>query len=126
MSNPFATPCLYFVFTRRFRVSPPFLSYLQPGKPILLAGQGNSADFSSFRAAQKSPLARRLFKIEGVTGVFFGPDFVTVTIGEAEGASWAIVRPDVFSALQEHFGSGEQAVSEQAPVSDTAIQPEVP
>jgi hypothetical protein len=89
----------------------------------LEAGQGTSADFGSFRAAQNSPLARRLFKIEGVTGVFFGTEFVTVTV--AEGTDWSVTRPDVFSSLQEHYASGEPAVSEAMIASDTAILPTV-
>jgi hypothetical protein len=58
--------------------NPQSLKFL-PGKPVMTEGQ-NSLDFGSFRTAQKSPLARRLFQIEGVSGVFFGQDFVTVTI----------------------------------------------
>jgi hypothetical protein len=85
--------------------------------------KGGSADFSSFRNAQKSPLARRLFKIDGVTGVFFGSEFVTVTISDE--AEWSIVRPDVFSAIQDHYASGEPAVTEEVVASDTAILPEV-
>jgi hypothetical protein len=94
----------------------------QPGKPVLAQGQGN-VDFSSFRTAQKSPLARRLFKIDGVSGVFFGQDFVTVTISENN--EWSIVRPDVFSAIQDHYASGEPVLTEEIVSSDTAILPEV-
>lgn len=89
---------------------------------MLNPGQGN-VDFSSFRAAQKSPLARRLFTIDGVTGVFFGQDFVTVTI--SENGEWSIIRPDVFSAIQDHYVSGEPVLTGEIVASDTAILPEV-
>ncbi len=95
--------------------------HTQPGKPLLAEGQ-NSIDFGSFRAAQKSPLARRLFQIEGVSGVFFGQDFVTVTISDT--AEWSIVRPDVFSAVQEHYASGDPLLIDAPAKSDTAILPE--
>ena len=47
-----------------------------PGVPVLGSG---TADFSNLLEARRSPLARQLFKIEGVKGVFFGPNFITVT-----------------------------------------------
>ena len=47
-----------------------------PGVSVLGTG---TADFSNQLEARRSPLARQLFKIDGVKGVFFGPDFITVT-----------------------------------------------
>ena len=47
-----------------------------PGVSILTTG---TVDFPSPLAARSSPLARQLFRIEGVKGVFFGSDFITVT-----------------------------------------------
>ena len=54
-----------------------------------------------------SPLAKRLFAIEGVTGVFYGSDFVTVT--KAEDQVWSMLKPEVFAAIMEHFTSGVPA-----------------
>ena len=51
-----------------------------------------------------SPLAKRLFAIEGVTGVFYGSDFVTVT--KAEDQVWSMLKPEIFAAIMEHFTSG--------------------
>ena len=49
----------------------------KPGKPV----SSISLEYTSKRSAMVSPLAKQLFAIEGVTSVFFGPDFVTITKG---------------------------------------------
>jgi Fe-S cluster biogenesis protein NfuA len=72
-----------------------------PGVTVLADG---SADFPDASAAGESPLARRLFAIEGVEGVFFGADFVTVTKG---GAEWDHLKPAILGAIMEHFASGQ-------------------
>ena len=72
-----------------------------PGVTVL--GEG-AADFPDAGSAAPSPLARRLFAIDGVEGVFLGGDFVTVTKGAAE---WDHLKPAVLGALMEHFQSGQ-------------------
>ena len=59
--------------------NPATLKFL-PGQTVLDAG---TADFPTVEAADNSPLATRVFAVEGVTGVFFGTDFVTVTKEDA-------------------------------------------
>ncbi len=76
-----------------------------PGQAVLEAG---TADFPSAEAAQKSPLARRIFAVEGVTGVFLGADFVTVT--KVDGVEWAHLKPAILGAVMEHFQSGQSAL----------------
>ena len=66
--------------------NPATLKFL-PGQPVMPSG---SADFPSREGAEASPLAERLFAVEGVTGVFLGPDFVTVTKGDVD---WAHIKP---------------------------------
>ena len=66
--------------------------------------QSGSASFDSPREGLASPLAKRLFGIDGVSGVFFGSDFITVTKGED--APWNTLKPEVFAAIMEHFTSG--------------------
>ena len=51
-----------------------------------------------------SPLARKLFGIDGVTLVFFGADFVTVT--KSDDYEWQVLKPDIFAAIMDHFTSG--------------------
>ena len=62
--------------------NPATLKFL-PGQTVLEMG---TADFPAPEAASASPLATRLFAVEGVTGVFFGTDFVTIT--KADGIEW--------------------------------------
>jgi hypothetical protein len=52
----------------------------------------------------KSPLAKALFRIDGVSAVFFGPDFVTVTKASDE-LSWGEMKPEIFSAMMDFFAS---------------------
>ncbi len=80
--------------------NPATLKFL-PGQTVLELG---TADFPSVEAAQKSPLARRIFAAGGVTGVFFGTDFVTVT--KAEATVWDHVKPAILGAIMEHYQSG--------------------
>lgn len=80
--------------------NPATLKFL-PGRTVLDEG---AADFPDRAAAAASPLAQRLFAIDGVEGVFLGTDFVTVTRGEAE---WAHLKPAILGAIMEHFASGQ-------------------
>lgn len=80
--------------------NPESLKFL-PGKPVLEEG---SAEFRSFRDAQASPLAKRLFQIDGVKSVFFAQDFVTVTKDEA--VAWSVVKPHVFSHIMDFYAEG--------------------
>ncbi|MHB1205609.1 MAG: NifU family protein [Rhodospirillaceae bacterium] len=87
--------------------NPAALKFL-PGRDVLTAGV---ADFTSREEAARSPLARLLFEIEGVQGVFLGSDFITVT--KAGDKSWQVLKPMVLGAVMDHFTAG-------APVMETA------
>ncbi|ANT61698.1 MULTISPECIES: NifU family protein [Roseobacteraceae] len=91
--------------------NPATLKFL-PGQTVLEAG---TADFPTPEGADNSPLAKRLFSVAGVTGVFFGNDFVTVTKDEA--ADWDHVKPAVLGAIMEHFQSGEPVMAGEAQAS---------
>lgn len=71
-----------------------------PGQAVM--GQG-TRDFATPEEAEASPLADALFGLGDVTGVFFGGDFVSVTI--APGSDWRDVKPDILSILLEHFSA---------------------
>lgn len=92
-----------------------------PGKTVMEAG---TYEFANARAAMVSPLAKRLFSIDGVTGVFLGSDFITVTKQEAY--TWQVLKPDVFAAIMDHFASGEPIFTDADTLahSDTAIHPD--
>ena len=89
----------------------------QPGRDVYAEGSKN---FASARGAMASPLAKRLFNIDGVTNVFFGLDFVTVT--KSEEADWETVKPQTFEAIMNFYASGEAVMDESAlESSGTAI-----
>ncbi len=72
-----------------------------PGRTVL--GDG-SVDYRDKLEAQGSPLALRLFDVEGVTGVFLGSDFISVTKDESE--EWQHIKPAVLGAIMDHYISG--------------------
>lgn len=77
-----------------------------PGKVVLSSG---TMDFRSAPEATASPLASRLFAVNGVTGVFFGTDFISVTKGEAE---WPHLKPAILGVIMEHYLSGAPTVGD--------------
>jgi Fe-S cluster biogenesis protein NfuA len=81
--------------------NPATLKFL-PGKEVLAEGTADFRDAES--AAVASPLAGKLFAIPGVTGVFFGYDFVTVS--KDDGPEWQHLKPAILGAIMEHFMSG--------------------
>jgi Fe-S cluster biogenesis protein NfuA len=94
--------------------NPAALKFL-PGRPVLETGV---VDFTSREAAARSPLARLLFEIDGVAGVFLGSDFVTVT--KTAEKNWQVLKPMVLGAIMDHFtanapvmDAGETAADEE-------------
>ncbi|CAH9092938.1 unnamed protein product [Cuscuta epithymum] len=90
-----------------------------PGKPVMETG---SSDFPNARSAMTSPLAKALFGIDGITRVFFGSDFVTVT--KSDDATWDLLKPEVFAAIMDFYASGDPLFldSNTASTMDTAIR----
>lgn len=84
--------------------NPATLKFL-PGCEVMKEG---TANFTGAEAAQRSPLATRLFAIGGVTGVFLGTDFVTVT--KAAEQDWTAMKPVILAAVMEHFTSGQPVI----------------
>jgi len=83
--------------------NPATLKFL-PGRAVLASG---TLDMRDKQAAAQSPLAERLFEIAGVSGVFFGSDFVAVT---KAGGEWQQLKPAILGAIMEHFMSGAPLV----------------
>ena len=82
---------------------------------------GGTANFIDADAATRSPLAQQLFQLGGVSGVFFGADFVTVTKEEA--SSWQQLKPLILGAIMEHFTSGRPLLlNGDAPVPEAAAE----
>ncbi|KAH7104529.1 scaffold protein Nfu/NifU N terminal-domain-containing protein [Auriculariales sp. MPI-PUGE-AT-0066] len=72
-----------------------------PGVQVMGSG---SAEFLDTRSALTSPLAIRLMGIDGVKGVFYGPDFVTVS--KDSETPWPVLKPEIYATLMEHFSAG--------------------
>ena len=79
--------------------NPATLKFL-PGRTVL--GEG-TLEFRDRDTAGRSPLAEKLFGIQGVTGVFYGSDFVTVT---KDSSDWQHLKPAILGAIMEHYMSG--------------------
>jgi Fe-S cluster biogenesis protein NfuA len=78
-----------------------------PGREVLRSG---TRDFRDRTAAERaSPLAARIFEVDGVEGVFLGSDFISVTKGDGE---WQHLKPALLGAIMEHYMSGAPAVSD--------------
>ena len=86
--------------------NPATLKFL-PGQTVLATG---TADFPSAESAGTSPLASRIYAVDGVMGVFLGADFVTVTKNDT--IEWDHIKPSVLGAIMEHFQSGDPALAD--------------
>lgn len=93
--------------------NPATLKFL-PGKTVMAEG---TAFFPKVEDAFRSPLARRLFTIDGVTAVFLGADFITVT--KADDASWDYLKTLVLSGIMEHFLTGLPVIDGDGETGDT-------
>src|SRR4030095_16993004 len=72
-------------------------------------------DFSAPQASSPSPLARRLFAIEGVERVFFGSDFVNVT--KAADRDLQVLKTSILGGIMEHYTSGDPVIADAAEAS---------
>ena len=86
-----------------------------PGRIVLDTG---TMEFASREAAARSPLATRLFEVPGVTGVFYGADFVTVTKADGD---WQHLKPAILGAIMEHYMSGAPLLADGSAGSDEAL-----
>jgi Fe-S cluster biogenesis protein NfuA len=98
--------------------NPATLKFL-PGRVVADRGP---MDFTTADDAAASPLASALFAVPGVTGVFFGYDFITVTKADGE---WTRLKPAVLGAIMEHFMSGAPivAANDEPDVEDEDFDP---
>jgi Fe-S cluster biogenesis protein NfuA len=81
-----------------------------PGKPVL---PGATREYRSADDADESPLAKKLFEINGVSGVFLGHDFVTVS---RSGAEWQQLKPQILGSIMDHYMSGAPVIDDGAAV----------
>ena len=89
-----------------------------PGRTVLGSG---TMEFASREAAARSPLAEKLFGVPGVTSVFYGSDFVTVTKDDSD---WQHLKPAILGAIMEHYMSGAPLLADGSTGSDDAADEE--
>ena len=88
--------------------NPATLKFL-PGRAVMESG---TANFPTAETAARSPLAESLFDLEGVTGVFLGLDFVTVTKGPDR--EWHLMKPAILGVIMEHFTANRPVIVDTA------------
>lgn len=88
-----------------------------PGKEVMTGEQ--TMDFSSMRFTHISPMARKLFSIEGVVRVFYGKDFISVT--KKEDVEWNILKPEILGVITDHYTKSQPLFTEELPPEDTLI-----
>ncbi len=94
--------------------NPATLKFL-PGRSVLDSG---TADFTTVdEAAGRSPLAERLFSVDGVAAVFLGSDFITIT--KSADKEWYVMKPGVLGAIMEHMSTGQPVISNTVADGDT-------
>jgi Fe-S cluster biogenesis protein NfuA len=99
--------------------NPATLKFL-PGREVM---GSSTADFASAEAAGRSPLATALFSLPGVSRVFLGNDFITVTKTEDE--AWQGLKPQVLGTLMEHFVAGRPIIeAESDAIAEEEVSPE--
>jgi Fe-S cluster biogenesis protein NfuA len=97
--------------------NPATLKFL-PGRTVLEQG---TADFTSAGdAAARSPLAARLFEVEGVSAVFFGREFITIT--KTDEKEWHVLKPALLGAIMEHFVAGRAVMNAPAKAEEGAAE----
>ncbi|XP_055340037.1 NFU1 iron-sulfur cluster scaffold homolog, mitochondrial-like isoform X2 [Paramacrobiotus metropolitanus] len=86
--------------------------------------ESGTADFPTEAKAARSPLARLLFKIEGVKSVFFGSDFITITKMDDE-VDWKVLKAEIYAVIMDFFASNLPILHEEEPsAQDTKVTEE--
>ena len=94
--------------------NPNVLKFL-PGRDVV----ESPTDFVNADEAAASPLAETLFGLEGVTGVFFGYDYVSVT-RDAQGPEWSAMKAPILAAIMDQFVSGAPLLRTMAPGTEAS------
>lgn len=86
--------------------------------PGLVVLENGSLDFRSPEESRVSPLAERLFAIEGVAGVFLSQDFIAIT--KSDDKEWFLLKPALLGVIMEHFTAGRPVLNESDAASQAA------
>eukprot|EP00088_Acartia_fossae_P019464 TRINITY_DN21378_c0_g1_i1.p1 TRINITY_DN21378_c0_g1~~TRINITY_DN21378_c0_g1_i1.p1 ORF type:complete len:267 (+),score=55.68 TRINITY_DN21378_c0_g1_i1:32-832(+) len=114
LSGPFLMPSRSMFIQTQDTPNPASLKFL-PGRAVLEGG--GTVDIPNLTSAKGSPLAKLLFRVEGVRGVFFGPDFITITKYEEDVYEWKLMKPEIFAVIMDFFNSGLPVVNAEIEAS---------
>ena len=97
--------------------NPATLKFLPGGREVL---EGGTLDMRDAQAAARSPLAAALFDVDGVAGVFYGSDFISVT--KRDDADWQALKPAVLGTIMEHYTSGAPLLTDESGVDRSEFE----
>eukprot|EP01080_Neovahlkampfia_damariscottae_P007522 gene7522-11846_t len=110
----------FFIYTKE-TPNPNSLKFFPAGKSVL--EPGNTLDIPSPSDAYKSPLAKEIFRVDNVKGLFFSDDFITVT--KTEEVDWEKLKPFIYDSISNFYSSGKEILPKDAqPAEDTRINEE--
>ena len=98
--------------------NPQTLKFL-PGKIVMDEG---TAFYQNVDDASNSPFAKRLFEVEGVEGVFFGSDFITITKNQS--IEWQVMKPLILGSVMDHYNSGELTITKEQNSENSSLKKE--
>ncbi|CAF1551084.1 unnamed protein product [Rotaria magnacalcarata] len=101
--------------------NPNSLKFL-PGRPVLDSGVG-TRDFPTIQAAYCSPLAKQLFRVEGIKSVFLGSDFITVT-KQHDDIQWQVLKPEIYAIIMDFFSTNLPVVDDNTEPPTSSVSPE--
>ncbi|MDI7775869.1 NifU family protein [Asticcacaulis sp. EMRT-3] len=93
-----------------------------PGKTVLETG---TRELRSAEEAKVSPLAEALFAIDGVAGLFFGSDFLTVRRSPESSLIWAQLKPPILAAIMDFYTSGQPILRSEAVADEIVYEGEL-
>jgi Fe-S cluster biogenesis protein NfuA len=96
--------------------NPQTLKFL-PGKVVMKEG---TAFFQNVEEGSNSPFAKRLFELDGVEGVFFGSDFITITKNQS--LDWQVMKPLILVSIMDHYNSGDVTINSPKKNDDTSLK----
>ena len=78
-----------------------------PGKEV---SPKKSVSYKDILEAENSPLAKKLFLIDGIDSVFLGSDFISIT--KTDNFEWQVLKPLILSQVMQHYMSDENVIDE--------------
>lgn len=79
-----------------------------PGVEVMPKG---TAAYASLKDCDTSPLAKKLFTLEEVKGIFLGRDFLSIT--KDPEANWDILKTEIIAIIMDHLVAGGEIYVEQ-------------